>query len=352
MQQQSANVAEVALPAEDVAVEPVCAGSSDGTFFPVNMLAWEDRISWQEVEVHLNRHRGTNDEPTSELGVDSAVAAAAAGHAAEDRQEIAAMAFASRPCSSEEQRGGGQEHAHRTPQTDIAVIFQQQQLHGEQEQQQQLPAATQFDNGVPPMLVPAAAAGTPGLDVPFPVLLQQQHEAQQPHWGQRDPGMTTLQQQNQQQLAESLPDVNAIGAAHLPGLSSVHAAEAASRTAADSDEEESWALPTGPLLRLERVGDLAGARGGGSDEDRQHRGPMPPLPDMLPGGMHRSNSGGAAIHPYMFPMLWQPVFTDFSLLPFHFLLYCIAIAASAVHCHCWEQRIVWEGQVDAPIKLR
>jgi hypothetical protein len=67
----------------------------------------------------------------------------------------------------------------------------------------------------------------------------------------------------------------------LPGLTSVTAAEAEARAAAESDEEEFWALPTAPLLRLE----LQPLANGGHMGEPEARRPLPQAPDMLPGVM-------------------------------------------------------------------
>jgi hypothetical protein len=58
------------------------------------------------------------------------------------------------------------------------------------------------------------------------------------------------------------------------------AAEAEATAAADSEEDESWALAMGPLLRLDQ---LEQALLVGSGEDGEERKILPLAPDMLPG---------------------------------------------------------------------
>ena len=118
----------------------------------------------------------------------------------------------------------------------------------------------------------------------------------------------------------------------LPGLHGTAPQHIEARAAVESDEDECWALPTGPLLRLEQL-----LRAGTSASEPGQQ--LIPAPDMLPGGlrgmwMFASSLFSTSCH---WPLVHAPYFR--------------AATLPAVHCNSWEQRIAWEGSADAH-KLR
>ena len=290
-EQQQQEQAEAEPPAGTVAVASRAAGGkaavgaasgaagfADSLFLPVNTLAWEERICWQGAVkpgdgggVAGESQHGTDDEE-----------AAMAGMAAEGAGEgtVAAEQWDQRQQQQGQPQYGGQD--------DIAAMFQQQQQQHQLEQQQllhqreldqqeqQRMAATQFGDGLPVVFMPAAAAGANG-GASLPMVQHQQHEQLQSQHGlgawqpPQQPGAG----------ATSAAGFAAAATEELPGLSSVTAAEAEARAAAESDEEEFWALPTAPLLRLE----LQSLANGGHMGEPEARRPLPQAPDMLPGVM-------------------------------------------------------------------
>lgn len=119
-----------------------------------------------------------------------------------------------------------------------------------------------------------------------------------------------------------------LAAGELPGLESMTAAETLARTAAESDEEETLALPVGPLLRLEQLLAMAGAEG----VDRRE----------LLAGLPKSHSETVSAvqrDEQLSPPLAVPVSV---------ILTC---CDAAVYDDHWEERIAWRGKEDAD-KLR
>ena len=149
----------------------------------------------------------------------------------------------------------------------VASAFQEQAQQAQQ-------AATQFQNGLPVVFMPPEAGVAAGGASTLPMTEQQQQQ-----WGAAP--------------AAAVAGVAAEqGGTLLPGLTSMSAAEAEARAAAESDEEEYWALPTAPLLRLE-FQQLALA---GSEGQRQ---PLLPAPDMLPGALQLAGAGALCIRGWM-----------------------------------------------------
>ena len=333
--------------------------AADTTFVPVNMLPWELRVRWvgraERDAAAESEHETDDDEPA---------AGAAADQAAGGQAPAAGMD--GQPAAEAEQQwgqfGGGADGA--------AAAFGQQQ--------EQLGVAPARDDssfveqgGVPVDQLPLA-------DVIARFGAQQhaqQEAAQQQQWAQPAAAAQPWGAPQQpaaaawQQPAAAEPPVQHLAAPllgadpveDLPGLTSITAAQAEARAAAESDEEEYWALATAPLLRLEFQPQPTG-----EDERR----PMLPAPDMLPGRLGlvgRVESVVKVVHRAV-KHAWAGCALAVVVHLLHSLLLIItgrhiccpepccsnqtAVTTShAVHRERWEDRIAWDAK-QAAQKLR
>ena len=169
---------------------------------------------------------------------------------------------------------------------DIAAVFAQQPQPADH-------IGSSYLENVPPEQLPLAdAVARFGMQQQQAQQQQAQQQWAQPpapqqQWGQPQPEVAAWQQpQAPAPQVEQQPG----GGEELPGLTSMAAAEAEARAAAESDEEEYWALPTAPLLRLEYQQQLA---------DEEGRRPLRPAPDMLAGelGQQGRSVAGLGKHP-------------------------------------------------------
>lgn len=167
-------------------------------FYPVNTVAWEDQICW----------RGNAAPPaTTSAGPDGA----GLQHGAPPEEPPGELGL--------------------PPAQQVQLQEQQQLQHG---------------GGWP-----AASAGElPAAQLADIAAMFQQHDPQQ-----------QLAANGMHAQLTGMSSGGAPEADELPGLESMTAAESLARAAAESDEEETLALPIGPLLRLERLAAAAGAEG-------------------------------------------------------------------------------------------
>lgn len=260
-------------------------------FAPVNTLTWEDRVCWQGAPTGAESEHETDDEQEAAGTAAAAPRLPAEGEAAwgqAEQQQVAdgAAGLQQQAFGEPQQQLGSDEHQWNQPpldvqqqehvaQPDIAAMFAQHPPAA----QQTLLGGMSFENGLPMNGDPFVPGGTAAAAGPM--------QPQSGQWGQHQPDMSAWPGQQTGQPFGAFPAASLPAAIadhqppELPGLSGASAAELEARAAAESDEEDYFALPTAPLLRLELL--TLSASGG---EDGQHGFKrLQAAPDMLPGAL-------------------------------------------------------------------